>query len=253
MDIAIVIIVALGASILTFFSGFGLGTILTPAFLLFFTPEIAVAATAIVHFLNNLFKLTLIGSHVNWKVVLRFGLPAIVGAFIGAKLLSNLADFDRAIQMGSLETSFLNVVLGVLILLFALVELLPGLKDIHLDKKWLVPGGLLSGFFGGLSGHQGALRSAFLIKLNLSKEQFVASGIMIACMIDSIRITSYATSFDFSSFDSLIYLVVIATLAAFAGAIAGKYLLKKVTISLLQNVVGFLMIAIAALLILGII
>ena len=167
--------------------------------------------------------------------------------------MSNLSDFDRAIKMGSLETSFLNVVLGVLILLFALVELLPGLKDIHLDKKWLVPGGLLSGFFGGLSGHQGALRSAFLIKLNLSKEQFVASGIMIACMIDSIRITSYATSFDFSSFDSLIYLVVIATLAAFAGAIAGKYLLKKVTISLLQNVVGFLMIAIAALLILGII
>ena len=33
-----------------------------------------------------------------------------------------------------------------------------------------------SGFFGGLSGMQGALRSAFLARAGLSKEAFVASG-----------------------------------------------------------------------------
>ena len=57
MEYAIVIFVAFGASMLTFFSGFGLGSMLTPAFILFFPPEIAVAATAIVHFLNNLLSL----------------------------------------------------------------------------------------------------------------------------------------------------------------------------------------------------
>ena len=33
-----------------------------------------------------------------------------------------------------------------------------------LPSRWLALGGVLSGFFGGLSGNQGALRSAFLLK-----------------------------------------------------------------------------------------
>ncbi len=39
-----------------FFSGFGVGTILTPVFIIFFPIDIAIAMTAIVHFLNNVFK-----------------------------------------------------------------------------------------------------------------------------------------------------------------------------------------------------
>jgi uncharacterized membrane protein YfcA len=50
------------ASGLTFFSGFGLGTLLLPAFALFFPIEQAVALTAVVHFLNGLFKLGLVGA-----------------------------------------------------------------------------------------------------------------------------------------------------------------------------------------------
>ncbi len=57
----LVCLVALLASGLTLFSGFGLGTLLLPAFALFFPVEIAVAATAIVHLINNLFKLLLVG------------------------------------------------------------------------------------------------------------------------------------------------------------------------------------------------
>ncbi|MEO8167675.1 MAG: sulfite exporter TauE/SafE family protein, partial [bacterium] len=56
MEYAVVSIVALLASGLTLFSGFGLGTLLLPAFLLFFPTELAIAMTAIVHFLNNIFK-----------------------------------------------------------------------------------------------------------------------------------------------------------------------------------------------------
>ena len=45
--------VALLASGLTFFSGFGLGTLLLPAFALFVPVDRAIAVTAIVHFLNG--------------------------------------------------------------------------------------------------------------------------------------------------------------------------------------------------------
>ena len=57
MEILIISVVAFFAAILTFFSGFGLGTILTPVMMIFFPVEIAVAFTGIVHFSNNIFKL----------------------------------------------------------------------------------------------------------------------------------------------------------------------------------------------------
>ncbi len=82
MDFVIVCLVALGASGLTLFSGFGLGTLLLPAFLLFFPADLAVAMTALVHFLNNTFKLILLGRHADRSVAIRFGIPAIVASFV---------------------------------------------------------------------------------------------------------------------------------------------------------------------------
>lgn len=49
MTYLIVCMVAFVASGLTFVSGFGLGTLLLPAFALFFPAEHAVALTAVVH------------------------------------------------------------------------------------------------------------------------------------------------------------------------------------------------------------
>ena len=90
MDIIIICLVAFFAAILTFFSGFGLGTILTPVMMIFFPVEIAVAFTVIVHFSNNIFKLFIIGFNANKKVILKFGIPAILAAFLGSYILVNL-------------------------------------------------------------------------------------------------------------------------------------------------------------------
>ena len=49
---------------LTLFSGFGLGAVLMPAFAVFFPVEVAVAATAVVHLANNIFKLLFQFRHV---------------------------------------------------------------------------------------------------------------------------------------------------------------------------------------------
>ncbi len=238
---------------LTFFSGFGLGTMLTPVFILFFPPEFAVAATAIVHFLNNVFKLFLVGKHAVKSVILRFGIPAIVGAYFGALALGKLAVSDTTLHIGPIDTNLLNVVMGILIFGFSMMELLPRLKNLEINKKYLIPGGAVSGFFGGLSGHQGALRSAFLVKLGLSKSQYVASGVVIACLVDTIRISTYAVSFDFGVLEGSADLIGLATLSAFGGALIGKKLLEKITISFIQNLVGILMIVISILLFLGLI
>ena len=87
----ILAVLAAAVSLLTFFAGFGLGTLLMPAFALFLPLEIAVAATAIVHFANNVFKALLLARHARRDVVIRFGLPAMGAAFVGAALLGMLA------------------------------------------------------------------------------------------------------------------------------------------------------------------
>ena len=63
MQYALVAGVAVFVAGLTLFSGFGLGTLLMPAFALFLPVPVALAATAVVHLANNLFKLALVG----WK------------------------------------------------------------------------------------------------------------------------------------------------------------------------------------------
>ena len=90
MEYVLICIVAFFASILTFFSGFGLGTILLPVFAFFFPIEVAIALTGIVHFFNNMFKLTLVGKNAKKKVLFYFGIPAVIAAFLGAMLLVNL-------------------------------------------------------------------------------------------------------------------------------------------------------------------
>ena len=78
-------------------------------------------------------------------------------------------------------------------MIFALLDLIPYLSKLEFGKDKLPLGGILSGFFGGLSGHQGALRSAFLIKAGLSKESFIATGIVVSMFIDFTRLSVYAS------------------------------------------------------------
>jgi uncharacterized protein len=91
MELALVGVVALLTSGLTLFSGFGLGTVLMPVFALFFPVPLAIAATAVVHFSNNIFKFGLMAKQADWRIVMRFSLTAAISAMAGAGLL-NLFD-----------------------------------------------------------------------------------------------------------------------------------------------------------------
>jgi uncharacterized protein len=91
-DFLLPILVAFGASLLTFFSGFGLGTSLMPVFAIYFPLDQAIALTAIVHLLNNLFKLQMTWKNIDRSAFIKFGIPAIIAAFLGAFLLKYLGE-----------------------------------------------------------------------------------------------------------------------------------------------------------------
>ena len=133
------------------------------------------------------------------------------------------------------------------------MDIVPKLKKMQFNSKYLPLGGALSGFFGGLSGHQGALRSAFLIRSNLTKEAFIATGVLIACVIDISRLSVYANTIRNQKSNLDYTLIIIATVAAFCGAYFGNKLVKKITIESLQNLVAVLLVIFAILFMFGII
>ena len=242
MDYVIISLAAFAASGLTLFSGFGLGTLLMPVFALFFPVEVAIAQTALVHFANNLFKLGIFGRSADWRTVLLFGIPAFLASLAGAGALIWISDLEPLHSYTLFGHHFtihtIKLLIALLITVFSLLELWPAYERLSISRKYLPIGGLLSGFFGGLSGNQGAFRSAFLIKSGLSKEAFIGTGVVIACLVDFSRLTVYLGLLYSPEVKMNLPLIAIATMAAFIGAFIGSRWVKKVTMRTLQSAVA---------------
>lgn len=245
------------ASLVTLYSGFGLGTVLMPVVAIFFPIPVAVALTAFVHLINNLFKLGLLWRHVSWSVALWFGLPAMLAALPGAWLLTGLAALPEIhrYDLGGVtgEITPVKLIVGLLLIVFATMEWVPALKNLNVPARALPLGGVLSGFFGGLSGHQGAFRSAFLLRAGLDKNQFVACNAIIASMVDLARLMVYGLNFSLIMAHVNPGLLAAATLAALAGALAGVLGLQKITIAFIQKLVAIALYLLGAILMAGLI
>ena len=255
MEVLIISIVAFLAALLTFFSGFGLGTILTPVMLIFFPPEIAISLTGIVHFCNNIFKLSIIGSQFNKEVLIKFGIPAVIFAFAGSYALffiSNDTLFTHHLFVKKIDVSYLQFIIAIILIFFALIDLIPFFKKLKFNKSILPIGGILSGFFGGLTGNQGALRSAFLIKMNLEKSVFIATTVVISFFVDLTRISVYISKIKDFEISNYLILGLAAIVSAIAGSFIGFKSLKKVTLNFIRNLVAIMILLIAFLLLLGI-
>ncbi|MHB8989673.1 MAG: sulfite exporter TauE/SafE family protein, partial [Desulfobulbia bacterium] len=173
---------------------------------------------------------------------------------LGALLLNQLSGM-APIMHYSLGTrlftiTWLKSAIGVLIMGFALAELWPGLKKLSFPPRYIPIGGIISGFFGGLSGHQGALRTAFLLRAGLSKEALIGTMILSAIIVDISRILVYGSTFV--SRDLAVMraaggfgLVAAGTLAAFLGTFCASRFLKKMTLHMVQTLVGGLLLLMA--------
>ena len=145
MDAILVNLTAFLAAGVTLFSGFGLGTLLMPVFALFFPIQAAVALTAIVHLFNNLLKLMLLGRYADRHVVLQFGVPAILAAFLGAWVLGRLSDLAPLMHYRLFAHDFqvmpVKIAVATLLVVFTLLELILKEGTLSFDKKYLPLGG----------------------------------------------------------------------------------------------------------------
>lgn len=140
---------------------------------------------------------------------------------------------------------------GVLLIIFATAEQWPFLKNHSLLTFGLPFGGTLSGFFGGLTGHQGAFRSAFLVQGNLSEQGFIATNAAVATMVDFIRIGIYGLTFELTTIEEHSVLIWATIIASFLGVFIARQFLKKVTIVFIQRLIGITMYILGTLLCFG--
>jgi len=217
-------------------AGFGLGTALTPLFLLVYDVKTAVFLVAVVHLANNLFRLALFRRGIDFTIVGRFGLASIAGAIAGSLLQPRIANPSLEIGLGGLL-----VVLGGL-------EFLPEQKAWRIPRRYDQAGGFFSGLLGGLIGNQGALRSAYLLNYALSKEAFIATGTAIACLIDVSRIPVYVAHYGANLAGAWGYLLLVIA-CAFAGTLTGARLVQRLAEARFHRVVAGAIVATGVLLI----
>jgi len=234
---------------LTLFSGFGLGTLLMPVVALFFPVETAIAVTAVVHFFNNLARLAAVGRFAEMKIVLRFGIPAFVAAAGGAWVLGWLAHLTPVVRYDLMGHTFevlpVKVVISALLVGFVLLESGSFDEALRIQERYLPLGGVLSGFFGGLSGHQGAFRSACLANCGFTKERFLGTSAVVACLVDLPRLAVYVASPSLMTVaaDPALLLAIVGS--SLVGTVVSALFIKAVTMAAIRTLITVMLIGIA--------
>ncbi len=225
LDFIIILVITFVISTLTLLTGFGVGTVLTPTFTFFYDAKTAVFLVSIVHLANNLLKLGLFRQHIDKRILIKFGGISLLGAAAGSLL------------QDALTGEYVRYALAVFLILAGGAEFIPNASRIRIPRAFDFVGGFFSGFLGGLIGNQGAIRSAYLLNYELSKEAFIATATAIAIVIDLTRIPVYLYSqvhqLEAAAFPLLALIVV-----AFVGTFIGRELLTKISLERFRKTVS---------------
>ena len=217
-------VISLISGIIASIAGLGIGSLVTPLLSLKIGIGLAVAAVSIMHFFGTFLRLFFWKEYINKKVLLTFGITSATGGLLGA-LLHNV-----------LFSNVLTIVFGYLLLLTGIMGF-TNLADRLRFKgpvAWFV--GAISGFFGGLVGNQGGVRSAALFGFELGQKEFVATATGIAIMVDIVRMPVYIATQGAELF-SIWQLILVGTIFVLIGTFLGGWFLNKIPEKLFKKIV----------------
>jgi len=225
MEISIVMFVTLAtfiAAALTVPAGFGLSTMITPLILLLVGPHEAVAIVAVIHGAHNSWKLIILKQHLDIDAIKKYGIWLVFGAIIGA-LLQSMVPQDP-----------LLLIIGIFLVLLPILTISESWTGYRIPEAHDRIGGFGSGFMGGLSGHQGALRAMFLKSRLSDKMAYAATASILALCVDISRIPVYIYFNNGEFFDNLNLLFPL-TISALLGVQAGKLFLERLSSKTIHN------------------
>jgi uncharacterized membrane protein YfcA len=233
---ALVVISAVAGGVVAAVTGFGIGSLLTPALAWQLDPRLAVAAVSIPHFIGTAFRFWLLGGRVDRRVLWSFGVMSAVGGLAGALLQAQSS------------TPALLLLFGGLLLFTAAAELTGFGRRMRFGGLLAWIAGAASGLLGGLVGNQGGIRSAALLGVDLPKQAFVATATAVGLMVDAARVPVYVWYLG-DDILQLSALIALAALGVVVGTVLGNRLLARIpehsfrrTVAVLLALLGIAMV-----------
>lgn len=213
----IFLLLALLAEIIGTIGGFGSSVFFVPLGNFYFNFQTVLGLTAVFHLSSNLSKIMLFKKGLDKNLLLYIGLPSVIFVIIGG------------IVSKYLDTSLLEILLGIFLVALSSLFLIKQKLVIDPTKKNSVTGGVLSGFSAGLLGTGGAIRGLTMAAYNLEKSVFIATSAAIDMMIDASRTVVYYQN-GYITKDILIYIPFL-----FVIGLLGTYLGKRILVHIPQD------------------
>lgn len=196
-------------------TGFGIGSLLTPAMAWQLDARLAVAAVSIPHAVGTAFRFWLLGGRIDRRVLWSFGVMSAAGGLTGALVQEQAT------------TPLLMMIFGGLLLFSAAAELTGLARRMRFDGPVAYGAGALSGLLGGLVGNQGGIRSAALLGVELPKHAFVATATAVGLMVDGARVPIYLWYLG-EPIRQVGAWVALATAGVVAGTVLGHRVLARI-------------------------
>lgn len=231
-------VVAFIAATVASVAGFGTATMTIPFLAAIVSLKAAIPLIACFHGFSGLWRLVQLRQMVNWRLMLLYGVPSVITAFLGARLFLTVP--IEAIGLG----------VGIFLILWAVYSIVSPGKTMP-EKPWILTiGGCISGFTAGLIGLGGAIRGAFLISTKIKKETYVATSAAIALITDITRVTTYLVQ---GSIEPQYYWYIpVFFVVGFAGSWVGvRQVLKRLPELVVKRVVYVVLILVSINFILG--
>lgn len=228
--VVVVAVAAVLAGAIASISGFGIGSVLTPALSTQFDVRLAIAMVSLPHLAGTFVRFLIVRTRIDRDVLLGFGAASAIGGLVGAGLQTVVQSSALAILFGAL-------------LVFAGIGSLSGFAQRmrFSGRRSALAGGALSGLLGGLVGNQGGIRAAALLGFDVEREAFVATATAVALIVDAARIPIYLAT---EGVDLAPHWPLIAMLAvgAVAGTVLGGWTLRRMSEAVFRRVVGVLLV-----------
>jgi len=223
----LVIVVGFFSGMTASVAGFGVGSFLIPIISIRAGTKVAIAIVALPHFFGTSVRFWLLKAKINRQILIRFGLLSAAGGLVGALLHIFFV------------SSLLQNIFAIMLSLAGILGVLQVSERIRLGKISASIAGLASGFFGGLSGEQGGIRSVALLNFNIEKETFIATASATSLIVDAVRMPVYFLTQP-GLIAQFLGILILSTIAVIAGTLAGNIVLKKIPEKSFKQIVSLL-------------
>ncbi|WP_298940393.1 sulfite exporter TauE/SafE family protein [uncultured Dysgonomonas sp.] len=229
MAITLLILFAVSwlAAAISGIAGFGGALLLLPVISHFIGIKAAIPVLTIAQLFGNASRVWFGRKQLQWNPILFFLAGSIPFSIIGSRMLV------------SAPSELLLKGVGVLLLLIVMYRR-SGLKVITTNYKWLVVGGIITGFLSGIAGSAGPLGAACFISLNLNPIAYISSEAFTALSMHITKTIVYQ-KYALIGTKELGYGLVCGV-AMIIGSYTGKKLIEHLSKDKFQIVVDILLV-----------